>query len=167
MTWRDTFYLKLLARADVIDPTSSVMVYPLQHERDERLPMKSRVVGLLVDGQVRAYPIARVEEQAVINDQLGAQPIALFSDGDFVQVCERNIDENTVLTFTCAAESGHFTDKESGSIWAATGECIAGKYQGRRLGLVPHYNKIFWYVWSDYFPGGDVFETLESSSAAA
>jgi hypothetical protein len=39
--WRDTFYLKMLARADVIDPASPVMVYPLQHELDRRLPMKS------------------------------------------------------------------------------------------------------------------------------
>jgi hypothetical protein len=30
--WRDIFYLKVLARADVIDPASPVMVYPLQHE---------------------------------------------------------------------------------------------------------------------------------------
>jgi hypothetical protein len=167
MTWRDTFYLTLLARADVIDPASSVMVYPLQHERDERLSMKSCVVGLLVEGQARAYPVASVEAQQVINDQLGGQPVAIFSDGDFIQVCERNIEQNTVLTFVSASETGQFIDKESGSTWASTGECIAGKYQGRQLSLVPHYNKIFWYVWSDYFPGGDVFETRESSSAAA
>jgi len=57
--------------------------------------------------------------------------------------------------------------QQSNSEWTATGACTAGKYQGKKPTLVPHYNKIFWYVWSDYFPDGDIFESRESNTASA
>jgi hypothetical protein len=76
--WRDTFYLTVLARADVIDPASPVMVYPLQHELDNRLPMKSLVLGVSAGGQERTYSVAIIAEQKVINDRLGDTPLAIF-----------------------------------------------------------------------------------------
>ncbi len=166
MTWRDTFYLKLLARADVIDPASPVMVYPLQHERDDRLPLKSCVVGVLVDGQPRAYPVPTVARIRIINDRLGDRQVAILCDGDFIQVCDRRIDSDTALTFDYSEQTGEIVDRESGSTWLPTGQCSAGKFKDRQLGLIPHYNKIFWYVWSDYFPNSDVFEDSQSSSTS-
>ena len=155
--WRDVFYLKLLARADVIDPDSSVMVYPLQHQLDERRPMKSLVLGLLAGDEVRAYPADVVADREIINDRLGELRLAIFSVDDFVQVFDRRIDGNTVLTFDKSNQEGRFVDVETGSEWIATGACVSGAYEGRQLAAIPHYNKIFWYVWSDYFPSCEIF----------
>lgn len=154
--WRDIFYLKVLARADVIDPQSPVMVYPLQHELDTRLPMKSLVLGVSAGGDVRTYPAAVVSEQKVINDRLGDTPIAIFCNEDYMQVFDRRVIGAT-LNFEQAGEGGSFTDRESGSQWAPTGMCIFGKYKGTQLAAIPHYNKIFWFVWSDYFPNCDIY----------
>lgn len=163
--WRDTFYLKMLARADVIDPSSPVMVYPLQHELDQRLPMKSFVLGVLADGQSRTYPVVRVAEQKVINDQLGDTPLAIFCDDDYMQVFDRRIVGAT-LTFEKAGEGPGFVDKESGSEWSPTGRCTAGEHQGTQLAAIPHYNKIFWFVWSDYFPNCEIYGQIGDADVA-
>jgi hypothetical protein len=155
--WRDMFYLKLLARADVIDPDSPIMVYPLQHRLDERLPMKSLVLGLVSDNQARAYPVDVIAEQKVINDQLGNSSLAIFCVDDYMQVFDSCVGQDNTLTFTASDQDGRFIDDESGSEWSATGACVSGTYEGRQLSVIPHFNKIFWYVWSDYYPGGDIF----------
>ena len=156
--WRDVFYLKLLARADVIDPASPVMIYPLQHDQDNRLSMKSMVIGVQVGDDTRTYTLPTLEEQPVINDELGDTAILVSSDfgGDYVQVFDRSVD-GEVLSFTQAANGGGFVDDQSESEWSATGECIKGARKGQRLAAVPHYNKIFWYVWSDFHPGTEIY----------
>ena len=168
--WRDVFYLKLLARADVIDPSSPVMVYPLQHPLDERLPMKSLVLGLLSGGQSRAYPVDAVADRKVINDQIADMRLAIFCVDDYMQVFDRGVDGDAILTFEKSDQDERFVDVETGSEWSATGACTSGKYEGRQLSAIPHYNKIFWYVWSDYFPGGEIFgaaKTIENIEASA
>jgi len=169
--WRDVFYLKLLARADVIDPSSPVMVYPLQHQLDERLPMKSLVLGLLSGDQSRAYPVEVVADRKVINDQIADMRLAIFCVDDFMQAFDRRVDGDAILTFEKSDEDDRFVDVETGSAWSATGACMSGQYEGRQLSAIPHYNKIFWYVWSDYFPGCEIFgaakniEGVEASAA--
>jgi hypothetical protein len=154
--WRDTFYLKMLARADVIDPASPVMVYPLQHELDQRLPMKSLVLGVTVGGQSRAYPADVVAEREVINDQLGDKPLAIFCIDDYMQVFDRRVVGAT-LTFERAKSGAGFVDRETGSEWSATGKCVQGQHHGTELVTIAHYNKIFWFVWADYFPDCPVY----------
>lgn len=157
--WRDTFYLKLLARADIIDPTSPVMIYPLQHETDERLPLKSLVTGVEIGGETRTYPVSLFDDRTVINDSIGSTPIlvAAAHDGDLIQVFERAIDGGEPLTFTASDTADRYIDNETGSEWTPTGECVGGTHRGHRLRPVPHYNKIFWYVWSDFHPGTEIY----------
>lgn len=155
--WRDVFYLKLLARAEVIDPASPVIVYPLQNELDERLLMKSFVLGVLAGGIPRTYPAGVVAERKVINDELGDRHLAIFCVDDFMQVFDRRIDGDTVLTFGKTDQDGVFVDDETGSEWSVAGKAWSGAYEGSQLRAIPHYNKIFWFVWSDYFPGCDIY----------
>jgi hypothetical protein len=162
--WRDTFYLKVLARADVIDPASPVMVYPLQHELDKRLPMKSLVLGVSANEQARSYPTTVVTEQEVINDRLGDTPLAIFCDDDYMQVFDRRIVGAT-LNFEKTGDGSGFTDTESGSAWSPTGKCTSGAHQGTQLAAIPHYNKIFWFVWSDYFPNCDIYGETGNGAA--
>ena len=161
--WRDTFYLKILARADVIDPSSPVIVYPLQHELDQRLPMKSFVLGVSADGQSRTYPAVVVADQKVINDQLGETPLVIFCVDDYMQVFDRRI-VGAALTFDRAEQGPGFVDRESGSKWSATGKCTTGEQHGTQLAAIPHYNKIFWFVWSDYFPNCGIYGEAEKAA---
>ena len=132
------------------------MVYPLQHELDQRLAIKSFVLGVVADGQARTYPAAVVANQKVINDRLGDTPLVAFCEDDYMQVFDRRIVGAT-LNFEKADQGSGFTDMESGSEWTPTGKCTSGKHQGTQLAAIPHYNKIFWFVWSDYFPNCDIY----------
>ncbi len=164
--WRDTFYLKLLARADVIDPDSPVMVYALQRPLDSRLPMKSYVLGVQIGEENKTYPVSLFDRQQLIEDEIGGRPLLITAanEGDYVQVFDRRIEPGKVLTFKPAGMGDRFIDSETGSEWLPTGQCSSGSYQGRQLQAVPHYNKIFWYVWADFFPGTEIYGDTEAES---
>ena len=103
------------------------------------------------------------------NDRLGETPLAIFCVDDYMQVFDRRVVGAT-LTFDKAAEGEGFTDRETGSVWSPTGICTSGQHQGTQLAAIPHYNKIFWFVWSDYFPNCDIYgesEIMTSAEASA
>ncbi|GAB4121854.1 MAG: hypothetical protein Kow00104_05480 [Rhodothalassiaceae bacterium] len=156
IAWRDIFYLKLLARADVIDPQSPVMVYPLQNPKDERLSLKEQVIAIEINDETRAYRLEDCAGRGLIADEVGGTALLVVSDamGDYVQVFDREID-GEVLDFSREGET--LVDSATGSRWSITGECREGKLAGKSLRAVPHYNKIFWYVWSDFHPGTPIW----------
>lgn len=168
MEWRDIFYLKLLARADVIDPKSPVMVYPLQNPRDDRLPMKSMVIGVTVNGENKTYPTALFKQESLIHDRVGGTDILLLgvNGDDYIQVFDRVV-EGAALTFEGSETADQYTDIETGSLWSATGQCVSGERKGQSLKPIAHYNKIFWYVWSDFNPGSDIHVSKAARVAGA
>ncbi|GAB4140458.1 MAG: hypothetical protein Tsb0016_07660 [Sphingomonadales bacterium] len=167
--WRDIFYLKMLARADVIDPNSNVMVYPLQNALDKRLPIKSQVIGVQAGGQTMTYPQSLFDQgqDPVINDTVGGVNLVVVSAyrGDYIQVFDRMVD-GQVLTFDRQADGEALKDRETGSTWSLTGVCVSGSLQGKSLQAIPHYNKIFWYVWSDFHPGTPIYGGAAAREAA-
>ncbi len=168
IAWRDIFYLKLLARADVIDPKSPVMVYPLQHEQDNRLPMKSMVIGVQIGNDTKTYPEGTFDRENLIHDAVGGASLLLAAaeGGDYIQVFDREVDGRT-LTFQSFGKNGKFQDEETGSLWSPTGACLAGEFEGKSLTPVPHYNKIFWYVWSDFHPATEIYGRKDQKKTAA
>jgi len=164
--WRDEFYLRLLARADVIDPKSPVMVYPLVHGLDKRRPMKSMVTGVETKGQSRVYTMEHSQANPLIHDHLAGIDLLVASgyDNDLIQVFGRKVDGKT-LDFTSDGEN-HFIDTQTGSKWNLLGTCTDGPMKGKKLTLVPHYNKMFWYVWADYHPGTEIYDPTVTAVAA-
>ncbi len=159
-TWRDTFYLTLLARADVIDPESPVLVYPLQHKLDESLAMKSFVLGLEIEDQFKAYPVSIFEKEKLIHDEMANTSLLLVSakGNDYLQVFNRNVGGQT-LSFVETGSKGNYKDNETESEWNVQGQCIVGDYEGTQLERIPHYNKIFWFVWADYHPDTAIYSS--------
>jgi hypothetical protein len=157
-TWRDAFFLKALSRGDMIDPASPKLVYPLQRPRDARLGLKSMVIGVRVGEAAKAYPVPTLERHKIINDIIGDRAVLIASafDGDYIQVFDRNLD-GTTLTFKDAENAEGFVDEESGSRFSPDGQCVSGSQQGRHLRAIPHFNKIFWFPWADYFPETEVY----------
>ncbi|HBS36613.1 MAG TPA: hypothetical protein DEA50_16300 [Parvularcula sp.] len=164
--WRDDFYLNLLARADVIDPNSPVMVYPLKHGLDDRLPMKAMVTGVEIDGLSRTYSLAESHINPLIHDRLANSDILIASGygGDLIQVFDRRV-EDSALTFIGDGENS-FVDHQTKSRWNMLGQCVSGPLKGKSLKLVPHYSKMFWYVWADYHPGAEVYQSNKAAVAA-
>ena len=47
---------------------------------DRRLPQNEEIVGLTLNGEARAYPLALLRERGVIDDELGGVPVTLVYD---------------------------------------------------------------------------------------
>ncbi|MFQ5526130.1 MAG: DUF3179 domain-containing (seleno)protein [Thermoanaerobaculia bacterium] len=162
--WRDTFYLKLLARASVIDQASPDLVYPLERDPDERLPLKAYVLGVNLGGECKAFPIEVFADTPAVEDTVGGEPIVFLASegGDLIHLFSSRLESGRVLHWQSTGPE-RFEDLETRSTWTCTGTCVAGELEGRRLESVPHYNKIFWCVWADYFPATTVYSAAEQT----
>ena len=115
----------------------------------------------------KVYPVPMFDERQIINDIIGGKAILVASafEGDYIQVFDREL-EGTALTFKGAEDGEGFVDDETGSRFSPNGHCVSGSYQGRHLEAIPHFNKIFWFPWADYFPETEVYSTEARAKSA-
>jgi len=77
---------------------------------------------------------------------------------DIGDVFDRRFD-GKVLTFGAGVSADGtllLVDEETESKWNILGEAIEGPLQGNRLAPYPHFNRVFWFSWVNFFPDTDV-----------
>ena len=124
---------------------------------DERLPAKALVVGLVVGGEARAYPLSELEQHSLVNDQLGSLPLLLVYDPELqtVWAYRRHVNDET-LTFQANEESGSLRDEETASTWdVRSGAAVAGPQRGTRLQRLSA-PLVYWFAWSAIYPQTDL-----------
>lgn len=126
---------------------------------DPRLPPHEQVYGLEAGGGYKAYPIAVVRKQTVLNDQVGSLPVLLLHNSatDTTTAFARSVRGRT-LTFR-AAPSGvadGVVDAETGSQWTFYGECTEGALKGAKLDPITPLPS-FWFSWAQFFPQTEIF----------
>lgn len=117
---------------------------------DERLPQNEEIAGVRLRGEARAYPLAALRTQGVINDDLGGMPIALVyaPAGDRVRAFHR-------------PGKGPFR-KQDGKLTTPAGETQWNQC-GQPLGdtpstLIPiHVRRQWWNAWYEFHPGTTVW----------
>ncbi len=137
---------------------------------DPRLPPMERVLSVEVDGTQRIYPFSRLRGHAVVNDEVGGQPVVVFSrDGtlsalDQGQISasrsiasatawQRRLDDR-LLSF--AERDGSIVDEQTGSRWNLLGQAIAGPLTGRRL--LPAAGGVhFAFAWLAFNPDSEIW----------
>jgi hypothetical protein len=69
-----------------------------EEERGKFLVSTDRVIGVVINGEARAYPIQLITVHEVVNDALGGVPIAVTYSwlGDAPRVFDRRVDDQTV-----------------------------------------------------------------------
>ena len=122
-----------------------------------------RVIGVVIHGQARAYPIPIMNWHAVVNDTLGGEPIAVTYDGycESVLIYSRRV-AGQVLRF---GYSGLVLDSNTllydrkpkvkqESLWSQiTGRAIAGPAAARRYRLTPLPCQVLpWGQWKQMHP---------------
>ena len=121
---------------------------------DGRLAAADEVLGIIVNGASRAYPLRLLGDTAV-NDRVGGEPIVVFSSADGPSgTAYRPRAASQDLTFD--AVEGVFRDRETGSDWGMDGRAVAGPLAGSRLDGVPS-RYTFWFAYVAAFPITDVF----------
>lgn len=128
--------------------TDPNILFPVSH-RDDRLGPKEIVVGLENEGSYRAYPIQQIEDNHIINDEIGDRKIVLMSFYPFmVRPYDRSVD-GLVLDFQY--NGGKVIDTQTSSIWNFEGEAIEGEMKGKQLVRLP-FDEGFWFEWVAFHP---------------
>jgi hypothetical protein len=102
-----------------------------------------RVLGLVVEGRPRAYPIGLLDRFEVVNDDAGGVPFVVVRCGltNVAAAWDRRVPGGVLLFETTGAlwrDTLVLRDRGTGSLWsAATGRAIAGPLAGARLRGLP------------------------------
>lgn len=127
--------------------------------KDDPLEPRAVVVGVVRNGQARAYPFPRLRAQSPVVDRLGGEPIVvvLGDDKKSVRVFKAQIGDRA-LRLLRKAERGptRLVDAETGSEWDFTGTAVAGPLTGSKLEKIIAL-KEYWFDWKTYNPRTSVY----------
>jgi hypothetical protein len=124
---------------------------------DDRLYVKEFVVGVENEGAAVAYPFGVLNENPVVNDQIGDQPVLVVFNAESGTgvVFDRQLNGQT-LTFSLG-EGLSLIDVETGSKWdGLTGQAVEGLLEGESLTRLKS-TASFWFGWKDWYPDTRVY----------
>ena len=113
---------------------------------------KEFVVGVERNGEPIAFPFSVLNEEPVVNYDVGGEPVLVVFNIDTGTgvVYDRELD-GQLLTFS-QVEDTIITDDETGTKWnGLTGEAIDGPLAGQTLIRIKSTSS-FWFGWKDWFP---------------
>jgi Protein of unknown function (DUF3179) len=138
--------------------TNSEVMFPIA-KHDDRLGLKEIVIGFENNGQYKAYRLKDVEKMKIINDQVNAKSIALFSLSPFMTRAYNPILEGqTTLQFEYNAKNNTLVDKQTSSQWNFDGKAIDGQMKGRQLMRLP-FDQGFWFEWIAFHPTTELYNS--------
>jgi hypothetical protein len=122
--------------------------------RDARLDPGEIVLGLEIDGALRAYPLALLGD-AVVHDTLGGTDLVVFSQADGPSGAAY-LPQADGRKLTFVLEDGRIQDLETSSEWDMAGRAIKGELVGAQLEPLP-VRSTFWFSLVANFPDIDVY----------
>jgi hypothetical protein len=139
-------------------------LFPVWQRRDD-LDTKSRVFGLEADGATKAYPLATLVEEQVVNDALADEPNVIIAARGTVEVWpdgatyeaggEVRAYERADHSFMPGANEDSLTD-ENGSAWQVTEAALVGPAGERLERLAGHLS--YWFGWYAFYPRTEIYE---------
>jgi len=129
---------------------------------DKRLPPRTLVMGIALNGKSVAYPLPALQKQSPIIDMVGTVPIvvALGEDKRSVRAFERTVDGRRLEFFQKKDDKDpqfQLIDAETGSTWNFEGKATSGPLSGRQLEKV-FVLEDYWFDWRIYHPDTTVYQ---------
>jgi Protein of unknown function (DUF3179) len=139
-------------------------------EADRNLEDSELVLGLNIDGDVRAYPLQIMVWHEIVNDKVGNTPVAVtycplcFTN----QVFNRTMIDGKILEFGTSGKLYNnnlvMYDRTTQSLWnQAMAQGIVGKFAGIKLERIP-FDVSYWKEWKQLYPESKVLSTDTGSS---
>jgi hypothetical protein len=127
--------------------------------KDDRLPVKEKVIGVRLGGEVKAYSFKALARDRVVNDTVGGAPLVVVFDGPSQSgAVYRRDPGGKPLTFAPGPRALTMTDNETSSSWdGLSGKATAGPDAGMELEQVP-ITYSFWFGWVDFYPHTQVYK---------
>jgi len=134
--------------------------------KDDRLKDKSTVIGLVVNGDCKVYPISLFKKNKIVSDEFRDIPLLLYHDNSTNNtiVYNRKLGNNifefrmSKPSFFDRNKTDIVIDNITGTKWdLKTGKAIEGSLSSQALKKVD-FKKVYWFIWADYFPESDIYE---------
>jgi hypothetical protein len=120
------------------------------------------VLGLNINGDIRAYPLQILVWHEIVNDKVGGVPVAVtycplcFTN----QVFNRTLDNGQILEFGTSGKLYNSNlvmyDRTTKSLWSqAMAQGIVGKLAGVKLERIP-FDVAYWKEWKQLYPESKV-----------
>ncbi len=127
---------------------------------DTALEPRALIVGVVVNGEAKAYPMTALEKQSPIIDRVGGREIivVLGEDRKSVRAFETTIDNRRLELFAKPESGGalELVDAQTGSVWDFSGKAIGGELAGKQLVKIQAL-KDYWFDWKTYNPNTTVY----------
>ncbi len=140
--------------ARLLDHGPEHLVGPGLSGWDRRLNQHAFIAGVTVGGLAKAYPMDVLERVKIINDRIGSHTVVIFHDASSDRARCFSMDalpERTVLEIG----ENRLRDPATGWAWDFSGRPAAGT----KGALLPvRVERKWWLAWSEYHPGGLVYE---------
>lgn len=141
------------------DDTAPLFVLRSGQTIDNRFPNKHTVLGVIINGNAKAYAFSKLQGTQIINDSHAGLDILVVSElgASLAVPYDREVD-GQVLTFVRGNNLAEFEmiDNETGSSWNILGVVTSGPLLGKRLRQIPAYNA-FWFAWSIFWPNTEIY----------
>ncbi len=123
------------------------------------LDPEERVIGVIINGDARAYPIPILSNHEIVNDIVGGEPVAIT----WCPLCytalvfSRNVEGwDEPLSFGVSGKLLYNTlvmyDRQSNTLWSQLyGAAVEGDLAGRTLAVFPSVNTE-WAAWQSQYP---------------
>ena len=129
-----------------------------EFKNDDRLYIKEFVIGVEDQGQAVAFPFSVLNDQPVVNDQVGEMSILVVFNPDSGAgvVYNRQLEDGTILTFACqrGPDPGRRRERLDLEWYVRTGD--RGSPGGHAAGAGQKHAS-FWFGWKDWYLQTRVF----------
>lgn len=137
---------------------------------DTRLPAMERVLGVVTQNEVHAYPFSKLNSQPLIQQQIDNNPVLIVSRKGIASSVDQRLIRESKDTLSAAAYSrvvddrvlefklvgGEIVDTQTNSRWNLLGDAVAGPLRGKRLAKLDR-GVYFAFVWLDFYPQSVVY----------
>lgn len=144
---------------------------------DPRLPAMERVLGVMRNTTLRVYPLSVLLLQPVINDEVGGEPVVVFSRQGMLSALDKErIRESRQIPAAAAysrklqkrvlnfeQRGSSIIDRDTGSEWDLFGRSTKGPLRGSRL--TPMDNGVhFAFAWLAFNPATEIYAAPSTKS---
>ncbi len=141
--------------------STDITNFPLTNE-DRRLHLKTRVLGVAINEQARAYPIDlfQGDTTSIINDAVGGTPIVVVGNQtrNFIVAFQRSFNGDLLeLSPTEDLSDTAIAQDQFGNRWNIFGEAVSGPQTGQKLQNVTSYIG-YWFAWAAFHPDISIYQ---------
>jgi len=137
--------LKNYDRVQAVDRDSTL-------KNKDSLLRKSWMVGVIVNGQAKAYDWRHLFKKHLLNDEVNKTPLLITIENDSLTYHAFNSTVNGKELHFKLDTAGMLIDQETASVWDWDGLSTSGALKGSQLSKIQAYQE-YWHSWKRFHPG--------------